>query len=151
MTSMDRASDRQSKGTRYRWLVRRMDDALDHGYFLEAISVAHAVLEDRLESVLHEMGVTPQRSLYARLDTVLRLTHEREEIRDAFSGDLLNRIDQWRTRRNKVMHTLAAEESVGGDLEAAAHEGASLAREAASAVMRLKRRVRHGRRNASPE
>ena len=53
---MEQISDNMQKYANYKEQMGRLKKALSQGFYLEAIFIEYAILEDRLESVLRHSG-----------------------------------------------------------------------------------------------
>lgn len=53
-------SDKVSTFKSYQQLLKRLEEAIDEGFFLEASWIAYAVIEDRICSALLKTGGLPQ-------------------------------------------------------------------------------------------
>lgn len=80
--------------------VRRYNEALESGFFLEAITIAESLIADRLESRAIFLG---------KIDTSFKtlgvLTTNLKN--DSILSCLIPEIDAWRKQRNNALHELA--------------------------------------------
>ena len=53
---MEQITDNMQKYANYKEQMGRLSKALTQGFFLEAIFIEYAILEDRLESILRHSG-----------------------------------------------------------------------------------------------
>lgn len=62
---MEQITDNMQKYANYKEQMGRLSKALTQGFFLEAIFIEYAILEDRLESILRHSGngIRMQRTL----------------------------------------------------------------------------------------
>ena len=132
------------KNYKYKILVSRIDQAIDEEFFLEATWIAYAILEDRLVSALRESGGGPPiRMLGPKLGEVQSRAQNSINMRKAFFGDMLDRLDAWKDKRNDLMHALADERldipTIDQSTQSVAIEGRELARELAAACKRYKK------------
>ena len=89
---------------RYKLAFDRLDEALEEGWLLEAISLEESIISDRLLSAL--ASLTDQRSAKTSLNDLINLT---KEAFVANSGDveanlLFEQLHEWRRDRNKCVH-----------------------------------------------
>ena len=132
------------KREHYEYLFGRLTEAIKADFYLEAAWLAHAVIEDRINSALRESSTHRTGKLFGNIKNLKKAKSTDSNLRGAFFDDLLERIDIWRKKRNKLTHALADEVKPISDLmdeyQELATTGEKLAREVASAVMRLKKR-----------
>jgi hypothetical protein len=88
---------------RYKLTFERMDDALEEGWLLEAISLQESIISDRLLSVLRHYGkvVESFQSLKTLIAECRRLTTGSTE---RVEGDFFDELDTWRIKRNRCIH-----------------------------------------------
>jgi hypothetical protein len=80
----------------------RIEEALEQGFYCEAIAICESVISDRLESrasFLKSENIGFQ--VLGKLIQILRPIESDPEM-----ADLLPRVDQWRQRRNEALHEL---------------------------------------------
>ena len=82
---------------------RRISDAIQHAYYLEAITLIESMLADRLESRCGELTNQPQH--FQMLGNLI------SGLRKVEHDDLLNKImkqeiDSWREDRNHAVHEM---------------------------------------------
>ena len=97
-------------------------------FYLEAIFIEYAILEDRLESVLRHGGRWKEQnkfvSIYEKITIVMEMTEEKKGLaRKYFSDELLRGIDNWKEHRNKLIHVLLKRNLHTADLKQIAEEG----------------------------
>lgn len=89
---------------RYKLAFERLNDALEEGWLLEAISLEESIISDRLLSALVSLGgsASPKTSLN-------NLINEVKVALLANGGnpesDLFDRLHQWRQDRNECVHS----------------------------------------------
>jgi len=148
------------KGQRFEFLVKRIDEAIDAGYYIEASSLSYALLEERTYSLLDKIGVTYRHSdkLFDCLELLKKAINNRNitvssneftcnEIIDwlksqFLDSDLVNRINDWRKKRNDVTHDLAKETIDYSELVKFAKEGKNIFRNYTSLIMKLKKMLK---------
>lgn len=88
---------------RYKLAFDRLDEALEDGWLLEAISLEESIITDRLLSILTstEQAVSSKQSLGNLIAHAKKLMTGSGSIVD---GDLLHELDQWRDARNECVH-----------------------------------------------
>ena len=88
---------------RYKLAFDRMDEALQEGWLLEAISLQESIITDRLISILEKKGeaVSRKQSL-GRLIGLAKKVITGSGI--TVEGDFFHELDQWRDARNECVH-----------------------------------------------
>ncbi len=129
---MEPITDNQQKYTNYRMQMGRLKKALTNQFYLEAIFIEYAIIEDRLESVLRHSGNwNPKPNTFPSLDfkrkKIAKLAEEKKSlIRKYFPEELTDSIEVWKDQRNKVIHALMKQSLHTGDLQKIALEGEAL-------------------------
>lgn len=88
---------------RYKLAFDRMDEALQEGWLLEAISLQESIISDRLSTLLDAKGesVSSKQSL-SRL-----IGHAKKVMTGSgttVDGDFFHELDLWRDARNECVH-----------------------------------------------
>jgi hypothetical protein len=145
-------SDKISKFKSYQQLLKRLEEAIDAGFFLEASWIAYAVIEDRICSALLKTGGLPQdkngkslQMLGSKLNILEKRMDEDPILRSCLEKDeILKRVVCWKNKRNPLMHSMASEAKSWSTFEreaaAVAKEGKDIAWLLANAVSRLRKR-----------
>ena len=129
---MEQITDNQQKYTNYRTQMGRLKKALNNQFYLEAIFIEYAIMEDRLESVLrHSDNWNPKPGTFPSLDfkrkKIAKLAEEKKNpIRRYFPTELTDSIEEWKNQRNQVIHALMKQSLHTGDLRKIALEGEAL-------------------------
>jgi len=93
----------------YRRSHRRLNKALRHGFWLEAIAIEEAIIADRLESLLYALGTT---------DSMATLNQSRNKLwkhhRDLLPHDINEKLTKWWSGRNFALHMIV---KYGNDIE----------------------------------
>lgn len=129
---MERKIDNMQKYANYKEQFGRLKKAFNNKFYLEAIFIEYAIIEDRLESVLRHSGkYNPKRhtSLNSKLNIVSKMTEEVKGLaRKYFSQELLEEIIIWKEDRNKLIHALMKQSLHTEDLQIVAHKGQEIAK-----------------------
>ena len=126
--------DNMQKYANYREQMGRLKKALGHQFYLEAIFIEYAILEDRLESaLLHSGKWTPAPDRHTSIDRKVRLLRKQAEekkslARRYFTPELAESILAWKERRNRLIHALMKQQLHTEDLQSVAEEGQTLIR-----------------------
>lgn len=125
----DKEANRR-KYENYREQMRRPSSALRSGFYLEAIFIEYAIIEDRLESALaHADAFNPskQKAINAKLNKIEKLCENRSGLaRKYFSPELIESMRSWKDRRNPLIHELMKQNPKTSELEGFAREGEAL-------------------------
>ena len=89
---------------RYRYAFSRMDEAMEEGWLMEAITIQESILSGRLLSVLHSKGiaVNPRDSFSSLIDRFKRYV----EDDDPHVAALVMQLHEWRIKRNEALHSV---------------------------------------------
>ncbi len=143
-------TDNLQKRDNYAEQMRRLSRALRNNFYLEAVFIEYAIIEDRLESVLrHASAFNPnrQKTITAKLNKLEKLCEERSELACRyFSPELIASLRSWKERRNPLIHDLLNRKLSTDGLEEFALEGEQLAKTLKSRVGSFNRAV-DGRKN----
>lgn len=129
---MEQITDNMQKYANYKTQMGRLKKALSYQFYLEAIFIEYAILEDRLESVLRHSGNwNPKPGTFPALDfkrkKIAKLAEERKNpIRKYFPVEITDRIETWKNERNRVIHALMKQSLHTEDLSKIAREGETL-------------------------
>lgn len=130
----------------YKDAYLRISQAIESGYFLEAITICESIIADRLEARLawvHQQNVDKR-----RFSTVGKLTQELcgaklNESVDAI--EIYRSVGVWADKRNKAMHQMVKLPEAGHETweekylvsEKAAKEGLKLSKQVSQLVRKL--------------
>ena len=110
----------------YRAQLGRLTHAISAHFYLEALFIEYAVMEDRLESILTHAGVFR----LDKHDTITRKLRRLEiqcqgdkTARKYFSPELLQSILDWKEKRNKFIHSLMKQVFTGEELKEIVDQG----------------------------
>ena len=135
---MGELPNNQQKYENYRAQSRRLSSALRSGFYLEAVFIEYAIIEDRLESALTHAGAfnpNGQGTITSKLSTLEKLCENRRGLaRRYFSAELLAAIRAWKDLRNPLVHELMKQRATTEDFEAVAREGETLVKTLKSKV-----------------
>lgn len=129
---MEQITDNMQKHANYKTQMGRLKKALSYQFYLEAIFIEYAILEDRLESVLRHSGNwNPKPGRFPSLDskrkTIAKLAEERKNpIRRYFPLELTDSIEIWKNERNRMIHALMKQSLHTGDIRKIAIDGETL-------------------------
>ncbi|MCD7803563.1 MAG: hypothetical protein LUH03_00200 [Oscillospiraceae bacterium] len=124
---MEQKDPNMQKYENYREQTGRLKKALQAGFYLEAIFIEYAILEDRIESVLRHSGkFNPDRhtTLNKKLNRLKEMQRQKNGlVRKYFSDELLGEISAWKEDRNVLIHALMKQTLHTEDLKGLAERG----------------------------
>ena len=126
---MESISDNQQKYNNYREQMGRLTKAIKAEFYLEAIFIEYAIMEDRLESVLRHSGKwNPKPGQFFSLDSkrkkIAKMAEEKKSCAAKyFPPELTDQIDQWRLERNSLIHALLKQSIHTEEVRSVALEG----------------------------
>ncbi|MDD0968304.1 MULTISPECIES: hypothetical protein [Pseudomonas] len=133
------------KSYKYGELISRMESAVEEEFYLEACWIAYSILEDRLTSILKESGGGHEkiRMMGPKLKEINTRTASNLNMRKAFFGNMLIDVEQWKNKRNSLMHAMADESrtifEIDDDAMTLAKEGKEIVRTLCAACRRFKK------------
>lgn len=92
----------------FKSVIGRINQACQDGYYLEAITLIESLISDRLESYLS--FVLEDNIGFQNLGTLIdnfRSKKNQEKIDNELKEVVLNDIDDWRKKRNMILHEMA--------------------------------------------
>lgn len=107
----------------------RLKKAIANAFYLEAIFIEYAIMEDRLESILRHSGKwnpkPDQRvSIEKKIGNVEKLSEEKKGLaRKYFDENLFTDLKAWKTERNRLIHALMKQCLHTEDLKVLADSG----------------------------
>ena len=142
------------KQKNYRVQFTRLNKALVHQFYLEAVFIAYAIIEDRTEAVLRYEGKQINSKGFVSLDRKLRkirstLTEEQCICGRYFDEEILDSLSAWKESRNSKMHALMKGVQSTTELAVLAEEGKTLARALCTKASNYKRAVERRKRKTA--
>ena len=123
---MEKCTNEQ-KYLNYKEQMGRLNRAINNEFYLEAIFIEGAIIEDRVESFLRTSGglnLEKQRTLDRKLSRLCELQrNKKSEIRKYLSDELLESVYQWKSKRNPLVHALLKREIATEELISVVNEG----------------------------
>lgn len=153
---MSRLSD---KGKRFEELIHRIDRALTEGFYVEAMAITYALMEERTYSILDKLNISYKNKdkLYqclTYLETHIKTSNLTCNPTSMNIGDFTTWLDaeliqskmifsiqEWRKRRNDVIHDLAKQTIEYEDLKSPAMDGRNLFRKYTAIIMKIKKNI----------
>ena len=136
------------KQLNYREQFKRLDKALNNNFYLEALFIEYAIMEDRTESILryegNEIKVKEGSfiSINRKLDKIKKIAEQRKSLPERyFSDNLIECIQLWKDERNRMIHALMKQSLTTEELTELALEGKTLCRQLCNKANNYKRAV----------
>lgn len=126
----------------YKAQMGRLNQAIKERFFLEAMFIEYAIMEDRCESILTHAGVfraDRHITITRKVRRLEALCQSSEIARKYFSQELLESILVWKEKRNQFIHTLMKQTFTGEELEAFILEGQTIIKTLSSKSTSYKR------------
>ena len=124
----------------YREQMGRLKKAIEAKFFLEAIFIEYAVMEDRLTSILIHAGhwtSPPDKhiSINKKLHLVDQLRENKNNrlIHKYFPSELTDSVSAWKDKRNPYIHDLLNRKITTADLEEFALQGQEIVKKICNA------------------
>ena len=148
---------KDEKGKRFEFLIHRIDEALDAGYYVEAMAITYALFEERTYRLLDRLGVAYRHKdkLFDCLEKLKKAINDKtvaacpdSMTKDGFidfldtkliSSNLVQDILDWRAARNDVIHDLAKTNIDYDSLQSTSENGRKLFATYTAIIMRLKK------------
>ena len=150
-------SPNMQKYRNYQNQFSRLDKALKAEFYLEAIFIAYAIIEDRTESILRHTGKweayeKSRRGRNATLDSkityIQKMAEEKKSLCNKYLADgTLQRIREWKEERNRMIHALLKQKLADDELAALAQTGSVLARNLRTKTSNLNRAIQRATNN----
>lgn len=137
---MNSTPENMLKYENYKEQMKRLKAAMTNQFYLEAIFIEYAILEDRLESALRHSGKWhPKPDQHTSIDRKVRLLMAQAEEKKSlaqkyFQPELMQEILDWKNRRNPLMHSLMKQQLHTEDLAGLATEGLVLVKQVSNEV-----------------
>ena len=125
----------------------KLSKALRHGFWLEAVFIEYAMIEDRTESVLRHEGtikLTNKQGHPLKLSIKLNKIHDSapftdKQIRKSIPLSFIDEIWTWKDRRDAYIHSLMKNPYCEEDAREIAEEGNEIVRQLDNKVKSVNR------------
>ena len=145
-------TENELKYENYREQFKRLNNALNNGFNLEAMFIEYAIMEDRTESILRHAGkweaYMKRRgkngpTLNSKIIYIQRQmeSNRKDLLNRYFSDDLLDRILAWKEDRNRLIHALLKQQLGHNEVTDLASEGKRLVDELRNRVGNYNRAI----------
>ena len=139
-------NDTSIKFENYKEQFVRLKKAVDSNFYLEAMFISYAIIEDRSDAILSYEGNEIYSKNFIPLDKKLnkikKIAEQNKSLpQKYFSDSLIDDILVWKETRNGLIHALMKKPLTTEDLAKSAQEGKALAREFSNRATSYKRSV----------
>lgn len=120
------AETNQQKYENYKAQMGRLNRAIKEHFYLEALFIEYAIMEDRLESILIHAGVfraDKHNTITKKLRRLEALCQSDKIAKKYFSSGLLQSILDWKENRNKFIHALMKQVFTGEEIKEIVEQG----------------------------
>lgn len=120
----------------YKEQFKRLKKAFDYEFYMEAIFIEYAIMEDRTEAILRYEGNEIKQknerehiTITRKLKKITSIARQNKSLPQRyFSDGIIENTLNWVKQRNGLNHALLKKELTTNDIEAYALEGKHLAR-----------------------
>lgn len=145
------------KGKRFEFLVRRIDEALNDKYYIEAMALTYSLFEERTYKLLDRLNIPRKNGdkiyqclkyfkgnvINKTINVTPRTCSANELVAwlqiEFLDSGLIDNIQDWRDKRNDVTHDLAKQDIDYANLAVVAQEGRKYFRTYTALIMKLKK------------
>lgn len=145
------------KGKRFEFLIKRIDEAITAGFYVEALSLTYSLIEERTYSLLdklqieyksrdklHQCLVYLESEILNRTIMLTPCTINLDELIDWLNVELIDsslvtNMQAWRIKRNDITHDLAKLNIDYASIVDYAKDGNTYLRKYTAIIMRLKK------------
>lgn len=123
------AETNQEKYENYKAQMGRLNRAIKEHFYLEALFIEYAVMEDRLESILTHAGVfraDKHDSITKKIRRLEALCQSDKLASKYCSPELIHSIMDWKDKRNTYIHSLMKQVFTGEELEKVVQQGLAI-------------------------
>ena len=123
--------DNMQKHENYKEQSKRLNRAIANGFYLEALFIEFAIIEDRADSILryedNEIKSDRFVSIDRKLKKILKIAEEKKSLPNRyFSDGLIESILQLKEERNRMTHALMKQQLTTEELRELALNGKEL-------------------------
>ncbi len=145
-----------AKQDNYKTQFQRLKKAMDNAFYLEAVFIEYAIIEDRTESILayEENTIVPKNekefiSFKRKKNRIEKLAERKgSTIGRYFSDELLQQVQEWVDGRNSIIHALLKKNTTTEELRDFAEDGGKLCKELRNRANNYKRMVQRKEKKA---
>ena len=141
---MDELLNRQ-KHENYKEQAIRLKRAINAKFYLEAVFIEYAIIEDRFESALRHSGVIVNgkyTGLNKKLSKMEAIAREKKSLAHKyFTPELLESVSLWKEERNRLIHALMKQVLTTEELKNLAEQGQILVKKLCSITTSYSRKM----------
>ena len=153
------SEDNMKKYQHYRYMLNNLKYSLEKNFYLQAVLIEYAIIEDRIESIIkHLFGENKIYNNVAKQDKKMleaKLNYLKDNIlycSDAWikkyvTFELINKIKNWKKNRNAIVHSLMNRYEESNQIKDIALEGEKLTMEVINTATKVKKRLEVIRKN----
>ena len=128
---MQPITNNMQKYSNYKEQMGRLNRAIKECFYLEALFIEYAIIEDRTESMLRHTGIDTEKqkyaSLYGKIKKLADMAREKKGLlRKYFTMEIWEDILSWKELRNQLIHALMKQSFHSPDLEKIVMDGLAL-------------------------
>ena len=135
----------------YKKQNERLKKALTNHFYLEAVFIEYAIMEDRLESILRYENIpikNKRPTIDDKINTVTTfLSDNNILLHKYFSPEFMASLKAWKNRRNPLIHALMKRPNSTEELRVIAEEGNVLQKDLCKLSQNYKRAVERKLKN----
>jgi len=135
----------QQKYENYKEQAIRLKKAINAKFYLEALFIEYAIIEDRFESALRHSGVMVDGKyigLNKKLSKMEAVAREKKSLAHKyFKPDLLESVNLWKEERNRLIHALMKQALTTEELQNLAEQGQVLVKKLCSITKSYSRKI----------
>lgn len=121
------SAENMLKYNNYKEQMGRLTKAMNAKFYLEAVFIEYAIMEDRLQSFLVTAGVfNPERhqNIGKKISKIRDVIREKKHPLNRYiTAEQLDQINEWKDRRNPLIHALMKQSMTTESLAELAEEG----------------------------
>lgn len=126
----------------------RLKKAMENKFYLEAVFIEYAIMEDRTESILRYENNTINSknkgfvSIDAKITKIEKIVENKKGLpRKYFTVEFMEQIREWKNRRNALIHALIKKNTTTQELIDLAEEGRQITKDLCRLSTNYKRAV----------
>lgn len=125
----------------------RLKKAMDNKFYLEAVFIEYAIMEDRTESILRYENSTINSkgfvSINQKISKIEKLIENKKGLPGKyFTVEFMEQIREWKNRRNALIHALIKKNTTTQELIDLAEEGRQITKDLCRLSTNYKRAVK---------
>ena len=138
-------TDNMQKYENYKEQFKRLKKAFEYKFYMEAIFIEYAIMEDRVEAILryegNEIKTQNERefiSITRKLNKIKKIAEKNKSLPQRYFAD---EIFEWIKKRNALIHALLKKELTTDEVKTFAEEGKLLTRTLCDKAKNYKRAI----------